>query len=90
MYRLLLAASGEEGVPEELPTRLESSGIPRELTETIVGFAMKARFGGGVSSIEAQQTRMALEQALRLIRKNKSSFGRLISWLAVRDRYLEK
>ncbi|MCI7766712.1 MAG: transglutaminase-like domain-containing protein [Oscillospiraceae bacterium] len=90
MYRLLLAASGEDNVPERLAERLEAADIPRELSETVVSAAMKSRFGGGISVHEAKLEAEALETALRLIYEKKNALGKVLSWLLVRDSCLKR
>lgn len=87
MYRMLLRVSGEENIPEELADRLEASEIPKDITETVVSTALKARFGGGTDMSEADAAREALESALIILNRDKGAFNSAVSWITARDRY---
>ncbi|MGN0637680.1 MAG: transglutaminase family protein [Huintestinicola sp.] len=88
MYRMLLALSGEENIPEELAERLKAREVPAELTETVVNAAMKARFGGGIHISEAEKAYNALQSAMDILNKDKNAFTAALLWITARDRYI--
>ena len=88
MYRMLLALSGEENIPEKLAEQLEARDIPAELTETVVNAAMKARFGGGIEKSESENACASLQSAMEILNKDKSFFAAALMWIRARDRYI--
>ena len=88
MYRMLLTLSGEENAPEKLAESLEKKKIPKELTETVVNVALKARFGGGIDISEAESAYGALRSAMTILNKDKSGFDAAILWITARDKYM--
>lgn len=88
MYRMLLTLSGEENAPEKLTERLEEKEIPRELTETVVNAALKARFGGGIDISEAEGAYCALRSAMEILNKDKGAFSAALLWIRAMDRYI--
>lgn len=88
MYKMLLSISSEENVPEETAGRLEERGVPAEVTERIVSTALKARFGGGIDSSEAEGAYAALRQAMEILNNDKGAFDSALLWVTARDRYI--
>lgn len=88
MYKMLLNVSGADNIPEELAGRLEARGVSKELTETVVNTAMKARFGGGINTSESESAYGALQSAIKILNKDTSFFAAALLWIMARDRYM--